>query len=153
MAGTPTIGIGMIGYAFMGKSHSLGYRDVSAIAAPEVPRPRLVAIYGRDAKRLEEARDRFGWERATTDWRTIIEDPAITLVDNSGPNNLHVEPTIAAARAGKHVYSEKPLAPTAADSLRLWRERKRRTSNICARSTTASSRPCNWRGNSSSRVS
>ncbi len=129
----PAIGIGMIGYAFMGKSHSLGYRDVSVIAPPEVPRPRLVAIYGRDAKRLEEARDRFGWERATTDWHTIIDDPTITLVDNSGPNNLHVEPTIAAARAGKHVYSEKPLAPTAADSLRLWREAEAaRVKHMCA---------------------
>ena len=117
-----TIGVGLVGYAFMGKSHSLGYRDLSAIAPANVPRPRLIAICGRDASRVEEARQRFGWERATTDWQTIIDDPEITLVDNSGPNHLHVEPTIAAARAGKHLYSEKPLGPTAVESLKMWRE-------------------------------
>lgn len=116
-----TVGVGMLGYAFMGKTHSIGYRDVPVIADAAVPRPRLVAIYGRDAKKLEEARGRYGWERATTDWTSLISDPAIELFDNSGPNHLHVEPTLAAIKAGKHVYSEKPLGPTAADSHALWK--------------------------------
>jgi predicted dehydrogenase len=115
-----TIGIGLIGYAFMGKAHSVGYRDVSVIAPPEVPRPRLVAIYGRDRDKLREARVRYGWERATTDWQDLVTDPDIRLVDNSGPNRLHVEPTLAAIARGKHVYVEKPLAPDAGDSFRLW---------------------------------
>ncbi|WP_244557232.1 Gfo/Idh/MocA family protein [Agrobacterium tumefaciens] len=114
------IGIGMIGYAFMGKAHTLGYRDVAAISADDVPRPRLVSIYGRNAEQLELARDRLGWEKAVTDWQEIIDDPAITLVDNAGPNALHVEPTIAAMQAGKHVYCEKPLGPSAEDAFRMW---------------------------------
>ncbi|WP_216332465.1 Gfo/Idh/MocA family protein [Rhizobium sp. X9] len=116
-----TIGVGMIGHAFMGKTHSIGYRDVPVIAPLDVPRPRLKAIYGRDTTKLEEARQRYGWERAVSDWREIIDDPDIQLVDNVGPNSIHVEPIIAAARAGKHVYCEKPLAPDAAQSFEMWK--------------------------------
>ena len=114
------VGIGMIGYGFMGKAHSLGYRDVSAIAQPGVPRPKLVGIYGRDAQRLEDTKDRFGWQRSVTDWHELIKDPNIQLIDNVGPNHLHVEPAIAAAKAGKHLYTEKPLAPNADESFRMW---------------------------------
>jgi len=116
-----TVGVGMLGYAFMGKAHTLGYRDVEAISSPEVPRPHLVSIYGRNAENVEAARERLGWEKAVTDWRAIIEDPEISLVDNCGPNALHVEPTIAAMRAGKHVYCEKPLGPTADGAFEMWR--------------------------------
>ncbi|MES0110128.1 Gfo/Idh/MocA family oxidoreductase [Mesorhizobium sp. M0013] len=120
MPGSSEVGVGMIGYAFMGKAHSLGYRDVTAIAADGVPRPRLVALYGRNGDRLEEARRRLGWERGVTDWQELIADPAIQLIDNSGPNALHVEPTIAAVRAGKHVFCEKPLGPTADTAFAMW---------------------------------
>lgn len=121
MTGQATVGIGLIGYAFMGTTYTLGYRDVAAISAPEVPRPRLVAIYGRNAEQLEAARDRLGWERAVTDWREIIADPEIELVDNCGPNALHTEPTIAAMRAGKHAYCEKPLGASADAAFEMWR--------------------------------
>jgi predicted dehydrogenase len=121
MTGQAMVGIGLIGYAFMGKTHTLGYRDVAAISPREAPRPRLVSIYGRDVEKLEEARDRLGWEQAVTDWREIIADPNISLVDNCGPNALHVEPTIAAMRAGKHVYCEKPLGPSADAAFEMWR--------------------------------
>ena len=116
-----TVGVGMLGYAFMGKAHTLGYRDVEAISSPEVPRPHLVSIYGRNAENVEAARERLGWEKAVTDWRAIVDDPEISLVDNCGPNALHVEPTIAAMRAGKHVYCEKPLGPTADSAFEMWR--------------------------------
>jgi predicted dehydrogenase len=114
------IGVGMIGCGFMGKAHSLGYRDVDVIASAEVPRPRLLGLYGRDAGRLEEARSRYGWQRGVADWRELIADPDIQLIDNVGPNRLHVEPTLAAAAAGKHVYIEKPLAPTADEAYQMW---------------------------------
>lgn len=114
------VGVGMIGYGFMGKTHSLGYRDVPLISDGRTPRPRLLSIHGRNREKLEDARQRFGWEKAVADWRDIIADPEIQLVDCAGPNDLHVEPAIAAAKAGKHVFVEKPLAPTADDALRMW---------------------------------
>lgn len=121
MPAQKTIGVGMIGHAFMGKAHSIGYRAVSVIAPLEVPRPRLVAICGRDPVRTEEARERYGWERSEKDWQRLIDDPQIELIDNVGPNLAHVEPMIAAAKVGKHLYCEKPLAPNALQSLAMWK--------------------------------
>lgn len=115
-----TIGIGMIGYSFMGKAHSIGYRDVDFIAGEGTPRPLLVVISGRDPVRLEEARGRYGWQRAESDWRVIVSDPNVALVDITAPNALHVEPAIAAVGAGKHVYCEKPLGPSADAALSMW---------------------------------
>lgn len=116
----PLIGIGLLGYAFMGKAHSIGYRDVPVIAPPGVPWPRLVSIYGRTENPLEEARSRYGWEKAVTDWRHLIDDGDVQLLDNAGPNPLHAEPVIAAAKAGKHVYCEKPLGATIDDAFQMW---------------------------------
>jgi predicted dehydrogenase len=128
-----TIGIGMIGHAFMGKAHSIGYRAISVIAPPKVPRPRLVAVCGRDPARTEDARERYGWERAEQDWRRLIADPDIQLIDNVGPNLAHVEPMIAAAKAGKHVYCEKPLAPTAPLAFDMWQAAEdARVKHMCA---------------------
>jgi len=114
------IGVGLLGYAFMGKAHSIGYRDVPVIAPPGVPWPRLVSIYGRTEGMLKEAQRRYGWEKTVTNWHRLIDDPDVELLDNSGPNQLHTEPVIAAAEAGKHVYCEKPLGATAEDAFRIW---------------------------------
>ena len=93
------IAVGMLGHGFMGKTHSIGYRDARLIAGPGVPSPRLLAISGRDPQRLALAQKQFGWEQSVSDWREIVANPAIQLFDNAGPNDMHVEPTIAAARA------------------------------------------------------
>jgi predicted dehydrogenase len=85
----PLIGVGLLGYAFMGKAHSIGYRDVPVVAPPGVPWPRLVSIYGRTEAPLREAQRRYGWEKAVTDWRRLIDDQEIQLFDNSGPNQIH----------------------------------------------------------------
>jgi predicted dehydrogenase len=114
------IGVGLLGYAFMGKAHSVGYRDVPVIATLGVPWPRLVAIYGRSEGPLEEAQRRYGWEKAVTDWRHLIDDPDVQLFDNAGPNQLHAEAVIAAAEAGKHVYCEKPLGATVDEAFQMW---------------------------------
>ncbi|MBV9877288.1 MAG: Gfo/Idh/MocA family oxidoreductase [Verrucomicrobia bacterium] len=116
----PQIGVGLLGYAFMGKAHSIGYRDVPVIAPPGVPWPRLISIFGRTESPLEEARSRFGWEKAVSDWRRLIDDEDVQLIDNAAPNQLHAEPTIAAAKAGKHVYCEKPLGTTIDDAFQMW---------------------------------
>ena len=110
-----TIGVGMLGYAFMGKAHSNAYRKISYITWPPLLEPKLVGIAGRNPEAVQEAADRYGFEYGTDDWRRLVADDSIGLFDNSGPNALHAEPTIAAAQAGKHVICEKPLGRDAAE--------------------------------------
>jgi predicted dehydrogenase len=117
----PEIGVGMLGYAFMGKAHSNAFRKLAYMAWPPPLVPRLVAIAGRSEEAVAAAAGRYGYERWTTDWRDLVADPAIGLFDNGGPNSLHAEPTIAAAEAGKHVLCEKPLGRTADESYEIWR--------------------------------
>jgi predicted dehydrogenase len=114
-----TLGVGMLGYAFMGKAHSRAFHDVLLLSPPLVP--ELVSISGRNRERLEEARERYGWAEAVSDWREQVVDPRVGLFDNGGPNNLHAEPTIEAARNGKHVFCEKPLGLDAAEAHGMWR--------------------------------
>jgi len=115
----PEVGIGMLGYAFMGKAHSNGFKKLPYMMYPPVAIPRLVAIAGRNEEATAEAARRYGYEGYYTDWRKMLENPAIQLFDNGGPNNIHEEPTVAAAQAGKHVFCEKPLGRTAEESLRM----------------------------------
>jgi len=117
----PEIGVGMLGYAFMGKAHSNAFRKIAYMTWPPPLVPRLVAIAGRNAEAVAAAAHRYGYERSTTDWRDLVSDPDIGLFDNGGPNSLHAEPTIAAAEAGKHVVCEKPLGRTAEESYEIWR--------------------------------
>src|SRR6478735_4168002 len=90
----PRIGVGMLGYAFMGKAHSNAYRTLAYMTWPPPLLPRLVAVAGRDEAAVSEAARRYGYERAVTDWRELVSDDAIQLFDNVGPNALHAEPTI-----------------------------------------------------------
>jgi predicted dehydrogenase len=115
-----TIGVGMLGYAFMGKAHSNAYRTLSYMTWPPPLMPQLVSIAGRNEEAVSEAASRYGFEGHVTDWRDLVGDERIDLFDNSGPNNLHTEPSIAAAEAGKHVICEKPLGRDAAESYEAW---------------------------------
>ena len=115
------IGIGMLGYAFMGKAHSNAFKKIAYITWPPPLVPRLVGIAGRNAEAVGEAATRYGYEYATGDWRELVADDRIGLFDNGGPNALHAEPTIAAAEAGKHVICEKPLGRDAEESFEIWR--------------------------------
>jgi predicted dehydrogenase len=114
------IGVGMLGYAFMGKAHSNAFHKLPYIMWPPPLVPRLVGIAGRNVQAVEEAAERYGYEYATDDWRRLVDDPSIGLFDNGGPNSLHAEPTIAAAQAGKHVVCEKPLGRDANESYEIW---------------------------------
>ena len=118
----PVIGVGMLGYAFMGKAHSNAYKKLPYIMYPPVAMPRLVAIAGRNEEAVSEAARRYSYEKYYTDWRKLIADPDIQLFDNGGPGNMHAEPTIAAAQAGKHVICEKPMARSAEEGYRMWQE-------------------------------
>ena len=115
------IGVGMLGYAFMGKAHSNAFKKIAYITWPPPLEPRLVGIAGRNEEAVGEAAKRYGYEYATTDWRELVADDRIGLFDNGGPNSLHAEPTIAAAEAGKHVICEKPLGRDADEAYEIWR--------------------------------
>jgi predicted dehydrogenase len=116
----PEIGVGMLGYAFMGKAHSNAYKKIPYMMYPPPAIPRLVAICGRNEEAVAEAAHRYGYESYCTDWRKMLEDDRVHLFDNGGPNNMHAEPCIAAAQAGKHVFCEKPLARTAEEAKRMF---------------------------------
>jgi predicted dehydrogenase len=107
----PEVNVALIGYAFMGRAHSNAYRQVTPFFQPKL-RPRLKVIVGRDAKAVKEAQATLGWEEAATDWREVVERDDIHIVDVSTPGDSHAEIAIAAARAGKVVFCEKPLANT-----------------------------------------
>ncbi len=109
------LGVGMVGYAFMGRAHSLAWTTVDRVF--DVPlRPRLAAVCGRDKAAAQAVADRFGWAAAETDWRALIDRDDVDLIDISAPGDLHAPIAIAALEAGKHVLCEKPLANTLAEA-------------------------------------
>ena len=109
------LGVGMVGYAFMGRAHSLAWNTVDRVF--DVPlRPRLAAVCGRDKAAAQAVADRFGWAAAETDWRALIDRDDVDLIDISAPGDLHAPIAIAALEAGKHVLCEKPLANTLAEA-------------------------------------
>jgi len=110
MENTKKLGVGMLGYAFMGKAHNNAFKKLPYIYYPPPAIPVLKGICGRNEKAVKEQAERFGYEYATTDWKKLIEDPEIEVFDNNGPNNIHKDPCIAALEAGKHTIVEKPLA-------------------------------------------
>jgi predicted dehydrogenase len=127
------IGVGMLGYAFMGKAHSNAYRTLTYMTWPPPLRPVLVGIAGRNEVAVVEAAKRYGFGSHVTDWRALVDDDRIGLFDNAGPNNLHAEPTIAAAQSGKHVLCEKPLGRTADESYDIWQAAARAgVKHMCA---------------------
>ncbi len=103
------LNVALIGYRFMGRAHSNAYRQVAPFMSPRLV-PRMKVICGRNADAVAAAAERLGWEEAATDWRRVVERPDVDLVDVSTPGDSHAEIAIAAARAGKAVLCEKPLA-------------------------------------------
>jgi predicted dehydrogenase len=104
------IGVALLGYAFMGKAHSHGFKSMPHFFYPPPAIPELVVIYGRTGEKVREAAANYGFRKYVTDWRKAVEDPEVEVVDNCLPNNMHVEPTVEAIEKGKHVLCEKPLA-------------------------------------------
>lgn len=115
----PEVGVGMLGYAFMGKAHSHAMLTIPHMMYPPPAIPKLAAIAGRNEEAVKEAAKRYGYQRYYTDWREMLNDDSVQLLDNGGPNDAHAEPSIAAAKAGKHVLCEKPLGRTADESKRM----------------------------------
>jgi predicted dehydrogenase len=109
------INVGMVGYKFMGKAHSQAYKE-APMFFPDAPQPVMKAICGRDQAGVEQAARQFGWEESVTDWRELVSRDDIDVIDINAPSNVHKEIALEAARAGKHIFCEKPLALTLADS-------------------------------------
>ncbi len=106
--------VGLIGYGFMGRAHSNAYRKVNNFFDLEY-QPVLKAVCGRNPANAQAFARKWGYESVETDWRRLIERDDIDLVDICTPNNFHAEIAIAAAKAGKMVLCEKPLAMNGAE--------------------------------------
>jgi len=106
-----TLRVGMVGYRFMGRAHSNAWRQAPRFF-PLKAHVEMHTICGRNAAAVQAARGQLGWQNASTDWREVIENPLIDVVDISTPNDSHCDIAVAAAQNGKHVLCEKPLALT-----------------------------------------
>lgn len=118
MSARRTLRVGLIGYGFMGKAHSNAWRQAPRFFAlpAEV---RMSTLCGRDARAVKKAAAQFGWEKTATDWRALVDDPEIDIIDISTPNDSHATIAIAAAEAGKAILCEKPLARNVAETERM----------------------------------
>ncbi|MEN5075285.1 Gfo/Idh/MocA family oxidoreductase [Isoptericola cucumis] len=113
--GTPTLGVGMVGYSFMGAAHSQAWRTAPRFFdLPLAPRMRVVA--GRNADSVRAAAERLGWDESVTSWQELIARDDVDLVDVCTPGDTHAEIAVAALQAGKHVLCEKPLANSVAEA-------------------------------------
>ncbi|GAB5428902.1 MAG: Gfo/Idh/MocA family oxidoreductase [Devosia indica] len=110
------LNVAMIGGGFMGKAHAMAYAAMPMFfwPAPAIPVRKVVVDVNQEM--AETARDRFGFEEASADWRAVVARPDIDIIDICTPNNSHAEIAIAAAKAGKHIICEKPLARTGEES-------------------------------------
>src|SRR2546422_4983674 len=106
---TRTIGIGVIGMGWMGEVHSRSYRAIPDRFYESGIFPRLVVCADPVEARAQTAQQRFGFESYTTDWREVIANPEVEVVNVAAPNGMHLEINQAAARAGKHIFCEKPV--------------------------------------------
>jgi predicted dehydrogenase len=112
------LNVGMIGYGFMGKAHSNAYAKVNHFFDLQY-RPVLKAVCARSADKAKAFADKWGYESVETDWHKLIERKDIDLIDICTPNNTHAEIALAAAKAGKMILCEKPLAMTGTEGLRM----------------------------------
>ena len=105
------LNVALIGYAFMGRAHSNAYRQVGRFFTPK-HLPRMKVLCGRTPAAVKTAADQLGWEETSTDWRQVVRRKDIDIVDIVTPGDSHAEIAIEAAKAGKVVFCEKPLANT-----------------------------------------
>ncbi len=112
------INVGMVGYGFMGRTHSNAFSQVGHFFDTGY-QPVLKTICARDAEKGKAFADQWGYESSVTDWRRLVDDKDIDLIDIASPNDTHMEIAIAAAEAGKMVMCEKPLGRSAAESRKM----------------------------------
>ena len=115
--------VGLVGYGFMGRTHSNAYRQVSQFFDVDY-RPVLQAVCGRSREKAESFASQWGYDSVETDWRDLIDRKDIDVVDIASPNNTHVSIAIAAAEAGKMCFAKSPWAEISTKRsawLRRWR--------------------------------
>jgi len=112
------IKIGLIGYKFMGKAHSHAYKDVGIFFDLPVV-PSMKVICGRAEKPLKAAKEKFGWDEYETDWKKVVRRKDVDIIDITTPPNAHKDIAIEAAKEGKIVFCEKPLASTLKDAYEM----------------------------------
>ncbi len=118
MAAKKPLNIGIVGYGFMGRTHSNAYKRVNDFFDVEY-RPVLKAVCGRSEENARAFADKWGYESIETDWRKLIDRKDIDAIDICTPNNTHAEIAIAAAKAGKMVLCEKPLSMDMKEGLQM----------------------------------
>jgi predicted dehydrogenase len=118
---TRPLNIGMIGYGFMGRAHTNGYKRVGDFFPELQHRPVLKAACARSADKIQAFASQWGYESTETDWRKLVERKDIDAVDICVPNNLHKEIALAAAASKKMILCEKPLSMNAADGEEMCR--------------------------------
>ena len=114
-----TIGLGVIGFGWMGQAHSRSYLRLPTLFADRTYQPRLAICADNVAARREQATESFGFAAATEDWREVIDSGEVDVVVVTAPNMLHEELCMAASAAGKHVFCEKPVGGTPAQTVRI----------------------------------
>ena len=116
MSNKKELRIGLVGYGFMGRTHSNAYKRVSDFFPELLYKPVLKAVCARNKERVQAFADQWGYESVETDWKTLVTRTDIDAVDICTPNNMHSEIAIMAAKHGKMVLCEKPLARTVAEA-------------------------------------
>ncbi len=109
------LNVGLIGTGFMGKAHALAFGSVRAVMG-DVPKVHLHTLCDTPADKAAAMADQFGFAKATDDWHAMVADPEIDIVSITTPNGMHRDMAVAALKAGKHVWCEKPMALTLADA-------------------------------------
>ncbi len=113
-----SIRVALFGTKFMGKAHSQAYRNVNKYF-PDAPSIAMAVIVGRNPQETESARETLGWQEASTDWRAVMAREDIDVVDIATPGHMHCEMALEAAKNGKHIICEKPLANTVAEAKQM----------------------------------
>lgn len=112
------LNIGIIGTKFMGRAHSNAWKKAPLFFDMQ-SQPYLYAACGKDLPSLQKFADRWGWQEIETDWRTLVTNPEIDIIDIAVPQAMHCEIAVAAANNGKHIFCEKPMAMNSAEAAQM----------------------------------
>ncbi len=114
-----TLGVGIIGFGFIGKVHAYGYRNIPLYYDPVPVKTKLVGVATSRPETAAKAIEQGGFEFGTDDWRELIARDDIRIINICSPNSLHADQLIAAMAVGKHIYCDKPLVVTQEEARRV----------------------------------